>query len=153
MTTDPWQTFSNFATTAGITTIAYSGAKGVIASYQTYASPTTSLIQSEKKLERVRSRLQGLSPQRREEIETVIRSNASDFKSLKDLEEQLDGCVLLNDAVSLSNLNSQRESLVSWICSVDSVSGMRRRHLRSAIFRIHNFGTAFRSWNILPRRF
>ncbi|KAH9998579.1 hypothetical protein BJV77DRAFT_700237 [Russula vinacea] len=91
MTTDAWQTFSNFATTAGITTVAYSGAKGVIASYQTYASPTTSLTQSEKKLERVRSRLQELSPRRREEIEIVIRSNASDCRSLKDLEEQLDG--------------------------------------------------------------
>ena len=117
MTTDAWQTFSNFATTAGITTVAYSGAKGVIASYQTYASPTTSLTQSEKKLERVRSRLQELSPRRREEIEIVIRSNASDCRSLKDLEEQLDGCVLRIDAVSFgSKFTAGVSSLLDMFC-------------------------------------
>ena len=152
--TDAWPTIRHFASAASLTTFAVGGAKTVLAGYQTFASPCTSLTESEKKLKRVRSQLQRLSPKRREEIEIAIRNNATDCKSLKDLEEQLDGCaVLLIDTVSLSNINSQLQSLVSWICSADSVCGMRNRRLRSATFRIRSFGIAFRSWNILPRRF
>jgi len=90
MTNDGWQVFTNFATTAGFTTAAVSGVTGVVASYQTYASPNSSIMESERKLKRVESRLQGLSPQRREEIENSIRSGAFACKSLKDLQDQLD---------------------------------------------------------------
>ncbi|KAH9998580.1 hypothetical protein BJV77DRAFT_1147793 [Russula vinacea] len=89
--TDAWPTIRHFASAASLTTFAVGGAKTVLAGYQTFASPCTSLTESEKKLKRVRSQLQRLSPKRREEIEIAIRSNATDCKSLKDLEEQLDG--------------------------------------------------------------
>jgi hypothetical protein len=99
------QTFGTVATTAGFTAVAVSGVKGVIASYQAYTTaPNNSLAESVRKLERVRSRLNGLSPQRREEIEAAIRSEGSNYKSLENLEEQLDECVLLVNAVFLSNL-------------------------------------------------
>jgi len=86
---DSWQAINNFANMAGLTSFAITGAKGAVAGYQAYASPYTSLTESERKLERVRSRLQGLSEQRRDEIEIAIRSKASNCKSLKDLEGQL----------------------------------------------------------------
>lgn len=99
-----WQTIGNVASAVGLTSFALTGAKGVLQGYQTFASPYTSLVESERKLERVRSRLLGLSPQRREEIEASIQSNASGCKSLHDLEEQLEECVLLlNDAVSFDS--------------------------------------------------
>jgi hypothetical protein len=107
-----WQTFGTVATTAGFTSVAYSTAIAIVGGYKVYGSPYTSLSQAEKKLERVRSRLQGLSPQRREEIENAIRSNVSDFKSLEDLEGQLDECVLLIDR-SLSNFKFTPDSPVS----------------------------------------
>ncbi len=101
MTTDAWESIGNLANMAGLAGFAISGAKSAVAGYQAYASPSTSLTESEKKLERVRSRLQGLSPQRREEIDIAIRSKASNCKSLKDLEKQLQECVLLIGPVSL----------------------------------------------------
>ena len=84
----------DIANTTGITAAAYSGVQLVMAGYR-YASPYTTLAESEKKLKRVKSRLQGLSPQRREEIETASRGK-DDSKSLEHLEEQLDECVLLD---------------------------------------------------------
>lgn len=93
MSSEGWQTFGNIVNTAGITGLALTSAKFVTERYQAYASPCTSLAESERKLERVRSRLKGLSPQRREEIESQCR--VSNCKSLKDLEEDLDLCVLL----------------------------------------------------------
>ena len=89
--------------TLGLAGFAITGATNVLGSYQTYGSPYASLVESERKLERVRSRLQELSPQRREEIEAQCR--ASNSKSLKGLEAELNLCVMLNDAVSCSNLN------------------------------------------------
>lgn len=93
--TDSWLAVGNLANMAGLTSFSITGAKGAVAGYQTYASPYTSLTESERMLERVRSRLQGLSEQRRDEIEIATRSNASKCKSLKDIEGQLQECVLL----------------------------------------------------------
>jgi hypothetical protein len=82
------------ASTAGVTTFAIGGAKGILAGYQTYASPYTFLTGAERKLERVRSRLQGLSPKRREEIEIATRSESFNDSSLEALEGKLEECVL-----------------------------------------------------------
>ena len=98
--TDGWQAINNLANMAGLAGFAISGAKSAVAGYQAYASPYTSLTESERKLERVKSRLQGLSPQRREEIEIATRSRASNCKGLKDLEKQLQECVSLIYTVS-----------------------------------------------------
>jgi hypothetical protein len=110
--TDGWQTpISILANMIGL---------GFVAGYQAYASPSTSLTESERKLERVRLRLQGLSPQRREEIEIAIRSGASNCKSLTDLEKQLEACVLLVYAVSFEFklMVGFWYSLGSWIYTV-----------------------------------
>jgi len=99
MTSEAWQTFGNFATTAGITSAALTtGVKYAVKGYQNYASPYSSITGSEKKLERIKSRLHGLSPQQREEIAT--RSESSTCTSLACLEDDLVSCVLLIDAVS-----------------------------------------------------
>jgi hypothetical protein len=103
MSSESWQAFGNIVNTAGLTGFAVTGATSVLAGYQAYASPFASLAESEKKLKSVRSRLQELSPQRREEIDSQCR--ASNCKSLRDLEGELDMCVLLNDDVSRSNSN------------------------------------------------
>ena len=94
MTSEAWQAVGNIASTAGVTTFAIGGAKGIIAGYQTYVSPYTSLTEAERKLERVKSRLQGLSPKRREEIEIAIRSGSLNCSSLDTLEKKLERCVL-----------------------------------------------------------
>lgn len=101
MTNDAWQTIGNVASSTGIAAVAYSGVKGIVASYQTYVSPTGSLEESERKLKRVRSRLQGLSPKRRENIETATRSNSSNCTSLEGLEIQLEMCVLLPSLIRI----------------------------------------------------
>jgi hypothetical protein len=88
------QTVGTIASTAGVTTFAIGGAKGIIAGYQTYASPHTCLAESERRLERVRSRLQGLSPKRREEIEIAARSESFNGSSLEYLEGDLEEYVL-----------------------------------------------------------
>ena len=93
MSSEGWQTFGNIVNTAGITGLAFTGAKAVMEGYRDYASPYTSLAESERKLERVRSRLKELSPQRREEIESQCR--VSNCRSLEDLERDLNRCVLL----------------------------------------------------------
>lgn len=89
-----WQTVGTIASTAGVTTFAIGGAKGIIEGYRTYASPHTCLTESERRLKRVKSRLQGLSPKRREEIEIATRSESLDGSSLERLEEKLAECVL-----------------------------------------------------------
>ena len=94
----------NIVNSAGLAGFAITGAKAVLAGYQAYASPYSWLAESERKMERVRSRLQGLTPQQRDEIDAKCR--ASNCKSLKNLEEDLSVCVLLNDTVPCSNLNS-----------------------------------------------
>lgn len=94
MTSEPWNTVGTIASTAGVTTFAISGAKGILATYQTYYSPYTSLTAAERKLKRIRSRLQGLSPKRREEIEIATRSESFDGLSLVALEGKLEKCVL-----------------------------------------------------------
>jgi len=86
---DTWLAIGNLANMAGLTSFAITGAKGAVAGYQAYGSSYTSLTESERTLERVRSRLQGLSQQRRDEIEIATRSKGSNCKGLKDLEEQL----------------------------------------------------------------
>jgi len=84
MSGESWQTLGNFVNTAGLAGFAITGANSVLAGYQAYASPYAWLAKSERKLERVRSRLQELSPQQREEIDSQCR--VSNCKSLKDLE-------------------------------------------------------------------
>ena len=122
MSNDTWQAIGNIASTTGITAVAYSGVKGVVASYQTYASPSTSLKESERKLKRVRSQLNGLTSQRREEIETATRSSSSqdssDCMTLGGLEIQLQACVLLIDSIFHSNSYPPWDSLVSWTHTV-----------------------------------
>jgi len=88
--TDGWQTVGRIASTTGVTAAAYSGVHVVVAGYHAYISPNTSLMESERKLRRVKSRLQGLSPRRRGEIEAATRSYDSGCKSLENLEELLD---------------------------------------------------------------
>jgi hypothetical protein len=104
MSSESWQALGNFVNSAGALGFAVTGATSILAGYQAYASPYALLAESERELERVRSRLQGLSPQRREEIDAQCR--ISNCKSLKDLEEDLDMCVLLNDEISRSNSNT-----------------------------------------------
>jgi hypothetical protein len=93
--TDDWLTIGRIASTTGVTAAAYSGIQVAVKGYQTYISPNTSLAESERRLKRVQSRLQGLSTRRREEIEAATRSFDSGCKSLENLEEQLDECVVL----------------------------------------------------------
>ncbi|KAN0108953.1 hypothetical protein V8E52_009736 [Russula decolorans] len=90
MTSEHWQVVGAVASTAGVTTFAIGGAKGIVAGYQTYASPYTSLTEAGRKLKRVRSRLQGLSPKRREEIEIATRSESFNDSSLEVLEGELE---------------------------------------------------------------
>jgi hypothetical protein len=114
MATDvAWQTVGTIASTAGLTGFAVTGVQGVIAGYQAYVSPHGPLTRTERILKRVKSRLQELSPQQREEIMIVARSAFSDFTSLEHLENHLAECVLLIDAVSLSNSDSLWKYLVS----------------------------------------
>jgi len=78
---------------AGFTSFALSGAKNIVSVYHTYGSPSASLEHAVQALEKVKSRLQALSPQRREQIEAACqRKSASGetVKSLKDLEAKLD---------------------------------------------------------------
>lgn len=89
-----WETVGTVASTAGVTTFAIGGVKGIIAGYQTYASPYTSLTGAERRLKRVKSRLQGLSPKRREEIEIATRNGSFNGSSLETLEERLEEYVL-----------------------------------------------------------
>jgi hypothetical protein len=103
MSSGSWQTLGNFVNTAGVAGLAVTGAKTAMTGYQVYVSPSGSLAESERRLERVRSRLQELSPKQREEIDVYCR--ASNCKSLQDLEDDYGLCVLLNDAVSRSNSN------------------------------------------------
>jgi hypothetical protein len=118
MSDDAWQAIGNIASTTGITVVAYSGVKGVVAGYQAYTSaPHTSLTESERKLKRVRSRLHGLSPQRREEIESATLNESPNCTSLRGLEVTLEMCVLLIYAVPLEFKFT--ESLVSWTRTVD----------------------------------
>lgn len=121
MVTDgTWQmTVGTIASTAGLGGFAFSGVHGAIAGYQAFVSPNASLTKSERKLKTVRSRLNELSPQRRKEIEIAARSGSSEFTSLEHLEKQLNECVLLMDAVPLSNSNSLWKYLVSWTCTID----------------------------------
>ena len=104
------------------TFLAYGGAAVTI--YDTYkanASPQASLEASGRKLEKIRSRLQGLSPQRREEIEVATQLGTfgnENPKKLAGIENELQECVRWF-APSLSNSNSLRRSLVSQIRFVD----------------------------------
>jgi len=107
MSSEPWQTFGNVVNTAGLTGFAITGATTVLAGYKSYASPCASLAESKSMLETVKSRLQELSPQRREEIDAQCR--ASSCKSLKDLEGRLD--FLMNAYYRLSS-GSDKMTLV-----------------------------------------
>jgi len=90
MTSEPWKTVGTIASTAGVTTFAIGGAKSIAAVYRNFASPYTTLTESGRKLKRVRSRLQGLSPKRREEIDIAARSDSFNDSSLEILEGKLE---------------------------------------------------------------
>jgi hypothetical protein len=91
-----WQTVGTLASTAGVTTFAIGGARGIL----DYASPYTFLTHAEGKLERIKARLQELSPKRREEIEIATRSESFNGSSLETLEKRLEEYVPLIDSVS-----------------------------------------------------
>jgi len=97
------QIVGNVATVAGLYLFTATGAKAINNTYQATASPYTSLTESEKKLKRVESRLQGLSVKQREEIEATQHTTSNDesFKSIEDLEQALEG--LFNVHCRLSN--------------------------------------------------
>lgn len=88
MSSESWQALGNIVNSTGIAGFAITGAASVLAGYQAYASPYTSLAESKRKLEEIKSRFQELSPQRREEIDSQCR--ASNSKTLKDLEGDLE---------------------------------------------------------------
>jgi hypothetical protein len=92
-----WTTVGEFASTTAITTVSFSTLKGVVASYQAFGSNATSLAESKNKLKRVKSRLDGLSPQQRKQIdsENATLSESSDYTVLEGLQLQLDVYVLL----------------------------------------------------------
>ena len=94
MTSVPWQTFGSVASTAGITTVAVGTTKSALAAYQTYISPYTALTETERRLERVRSRLKGLTQKQREEIEIATQREPFSGTTLETLEEKLQECVL-----------------------------------------------------------
>jgi len=92
MTNDLWTMAGRAATVTGLTSVAVTGAKSI---YEAHGTTHSSLVASGKKLEKVRSRLQQLSPQRREllEIEIASQSGASlddAPKSLGDIEKELE---------------------------------------------------------------
>lgn len=138
MPNETWQIIGNVATTTGLTACAYSGVKGVIAGYQRYA-PSTSLAESEKRLIRVESRINGLSPERRMEIEIATRNGSPDCTSLEGLEVQLQMYVLLIDAISLSNLNLQWESSL-----MDTCCRLNKRYDKAKLVECHNPYSDFR---------
>jgi hypothetical protein len=99
--------------------------KGVYDVYQFHGSPNASLENSRKRLDKVRSRLQEITPQRREEFEIAARMNTSNggtIKSIENLEEQLEECVLLTRAcdfkfkftVHVSSLSDTLCRLTKW---------------------------------------
>ena len=98
--TDTRQVINNIANVS----FAISAISNAIGAAARVNSSYTSLTESRRVLERVSSRLQALSQQRRDEIESAIRSNATNCKSLKGIERQLQECVLLI-YTSLSNSN------------------------------------------------
>jgi hypothetical protein len=92
----------------------YATAAGfAVTTYNTYGSPYASLVNSEKRLKKVKSRFKELSPEQRLEIEAAIQSQDSECKSLDDLQQQLKEYVLPVDAISLSSLNSRQKFLAS----------------------------------------
>ncbi|KAH9962897.1 hypothetical protein BC827DRAFT_1266698 [Russula dissimulans] len=92
MADNSWQMAGNAATVASLT-FALTGTS-VASIYQTYCSPSTSLENSRKELEEVRSRLQALSPERREQIDAACQripsSSGESPNSLKALEKTLE---------------------------------------------------------------
>jgi hypothetical protein len=70
------QVIGNVSDVAGVVTVVYGGAQSVAAGYKAFYSPYTSLQESEKKLDKIRRRLEGLSEVRRNEIETEIAARS-----------------------------------------------------------------------------
>ena len=137
MSGESWQILGNIANTAGLAGFAITGATSVLAGYQTQVSPYASLAESEKKLEKVQSRLWELTPQQREEIDA--RSITSKSRCLKDLEEDLISYVLLNDAVFYQFqihgwVSSLKSSYYRLIKGCDEISFMER-HIPCSQFR------------------
>jgi len=116
-----WWGVGNAAKVAGVA----SGAKSAYDSYQALGSPNTFLRSAGEQLDKVGSRLQAVTPQRREEIEQNV---ASGHKSIQDLEVQLGECVPLTGAFSFE-FDLRRKSLDSGTCTVDCANGMRTQTL------------------------
>jgi hypothetical protein len=91
---DQWHSLTYSSNGANV---ASTGVQAAVKLYQDPSeAPHTSLMNSGRKLEMVKLRLQGLSPQQRAEIEIANRNNDFDGrKSLEDLEDEHLVCVLL----------------------------------------------------------
>jgi len=120
-----------------------SGLKAAFDSYQALGSPDTFLQKAGKKLDKVKSRLQELTPQQREEIEQNVVPGDGPHKSIDDLEVQLQECVPLTATFSFQ-VDLWRRSLDFETCTVDYSNGMTTQALWIVILRSHNFGIA--SW-------
>lgn len=139
MTSESWQVIGNLASTAGVTTCAIGGANVILASYRTYASPYTSLTVAERKLEKVRSRLQVLSPKQREEIEIATRDGSSNQSSLEALEKGLEECVFwLTPSLFRIQVHTGVSSLTNMHCRLSKrieETTFRERHFPYSQFR------------------
>jgi len=85
-------------------------AKAVYDTYQAHGSPQASLENSGRKLEKIRLRLQGLSPQRREEIEVATQLGTfgnENSRTLADIEKELQD---LSDTLCRLNKRYERAS-------------------------------------------
>jgi len=119
MTDNGWQAAGNVVTVASVTTFALTGGNSIASIYQAYFSPCTSLENSRQVLEEVRSRLEMLSPQRREQIEAACQRGPSSGvtpTSLGSLERALEKCVMVIGSALESVLTPER--LASLICTV-----------------------------------
>jgi hypothetical protein len=132
-----WTSLGNAAKVAGIA----SGVKSMYDAYQALGSPNAFLQSSGETLDRVRSRLQGLTPQQRAEIEQNVASNNGSHKTIHDIEVQLGECVPLTGTFNFE-FDLWRMSLDFWTCTVDSPNGLKTRTLWIDTFHSHNFGIA-----------
>jgi len=116
----------NVSDIAGVATVVYGGAQSVAAGYKAFYSPYTSLQESEKKLDKIRRRLEGLSEARRNEIEIEIAARSQSLngeapKGIDTLELDLE---ILSDALCRLTKHYQE-------------AGYMERHLPHSMLRAH----------------
>jgi len=117
-----WQVVGNISNLSGVTGVFVGG--GIASIYQSYCSPSASLKQSEIILNDIKSRLESLSPRRREQIQAALQSETSlqeGPKSLEDLEK------LLEDLFDLHTRLTKRYDEVPFIESHRPFTTFRRR--------------------------